>query len=349
MRRSLAVVTMAGAVLAPVSASGQSKDDLANADALFNAAKAMLDAGQYADACGKFAESKRLAPGLGVTLYLADCYERIGRTASAWTEFKTAEGLARTRNDQRAEVARGRARALEPKLDRLTVIVEPTVPRVGLHVLLDGAPVAPEEWGLAVAVDPGDHVVIASSPDHPSRTISVHVGPESPMATARIDALGESAPPAIGSASPPAAVQAAPAPVATPSAPALPPASQESQRTTEPGATNRWVGLGVGAVGVVGLGVGSAFGLVAQSKKSQSNQLGNCDGTDHCSPMGLDLRKDAGNAANVSTVFFVVGGVAVAAGVVLVLTAPHAPSAAALTLSPAPMPGGGGALVRGTF
>jgi hypothetical protein len=349
MRRSLAVITMAGAVLAPVSASAQSKDDLANADALFNAAKAMLDAGQYADACGKFAESKRLAPGLGVTLYLADCYERIGRTASAWTEFKTAEGLARARNDQRAEVARGRAQTLEPKLDRLTVIVDPRVPRVGLRVLLDGAPVAPEEWGLAVAVDPGDHVVIASSPDHPDRTIPVHVGPESPTATARIDTLGDSVPPATGTAPPPAPVQAAPAQAATPSPLSSPQASQESQRTTDPGATNRWVGLGVGAVGVVGLGIGSAFGLVAQSKKSQSNQMGNCDTTDHCSPTGLDLRKDAGNAANVSTVFFVVGGVAVAAGVALVLTAPHAPSAAALTISPAPMPGGGGALVRGIF
>ena len=74
-----------------------------------------------------FAESKRLAPGLGVTLYLADCYERIGRTASAWTEFKAAEGLARARSDQRAEVARALAQALEPKLERVTIVVAPTV------------------------------------------------------------------------------------------------------------------------------------------------------------------------------------------------------------------------------
>jgi hypothetical protein len=97
------------------------------------------------------------------------------------------------------------------------------------------------------------------------------------------------------------------------------------------------------------VGIGSAFGLDAQSKKSQSNQPGNCDATDHCSTNGLDLRKDASDAASVSTVFFVVGGVAVAAGVVFIMTAPHAPSGVAITLSPAPMPGGGGALVRGTF
>jgi|HubBroStandDraft_1064217.scaffolds.fasta_scaffold03886_4 hypothetical protein len=345
MRPALAGLALAVAAMAPAAALAQSKEDLANADALFNAAKAMLDAGQYADACGKFAESKRLAPGLGVTLYLADCYERIGRTASAWTEFKTAEGLARARNDQRADVARGRAQALEAKLDRLTVVVGPTVARVGLHVLLDGAPVAPEEWGLPLAVDPGDHVVIASAPDHPNRTVPVHVGPENPTATARIDTLDEPAAPAQAPVSPAAPVQ----PASTPSLAASAPEPPEAPPRTDPGATNRWVGIGVGAVGIVGLGIGSAFGLDAQSKKSQSNQPGNCDATDHCYPNGLNLRSDASEAANVSTVLFVIGGVAVAAGVVLVLTAPHAPSGAALTLSPAPMPGGGGALVRGTF
>src|SRR6516162_11727139 len=128
MRRVIALAALASCVAVPAAARAQSKEDIARADALFNAAKALTDAGNYADACAKFAESKRLAPGLGVTLYLADCYERIGRTASAWTEFRSAEGLARERNDKRAEVARGRAQALEPKLNRLTVVVAPSIP-----------------------------------------------------------------------------------------------------------------------------------------------------------------------------------------------------------------------------
>jgi hypothetical protein len=343
MRRTLTAAAVATVIAAPTMARAQSKDDLANADALFDAAKAMLDAGQYADACGKFAESKRLAPGLGVTLYLADCYERIGRTASAWTEFKAAEGLARARGDQRAEVARGRAQALEPKLERVTIVVAPTVPRVGLHVLLDGAPVAPEEWGLAVTVDPGDHVVIASAAGHPDRTIPVHVGPEAPTSTVHIDSIAEAPAPA----GTPVAPSVAPPP--EPSAAPTPPSAAGTPSATNPGATNRWVGIGVGAVGIVGLGVGSAFGLAAESKESQSNKVNFCDPSDHCSPDGLSLRKDAANAANISTAFFVIGGVAVAAGVVLYLTAPHAPSGLALTLVPVPVPGGGGTLVQGTF
>jgi hypothetical protein len=274
---------------------------------------------------------------------LADCYERIGRTASAWTEFKAAEGLARARGDQRAEVARGRAQALEPKLERVTIVVAPTVPRVGLHVLLDGAPVAPEEWGLAVTVDPGDHVVIASAAGHPDRTIPVHVGPEAPTSTVHIDSIAEAPAPA----GTPVAPSVAPPP--EPSAAPTPPSAAGTPSATNPGATNRWVGIGVGAVGIVGLGVGSAFGLAAESKESQSNKVNFCDPSDHCSPDGLSLRKDAANAANISTAFFVIGGVAVAAGVVLYLTAPHAPSGLALTLVPVPVPGGGGTLVQGTF
>jgi len=345
MRQALSAAVLATVVATPAAAYAQSKEDLADADALFNAAKAMLDAGQYADACGKFAESKRLAPGLGVTLYLADCYERIGRTASAWTEFKTAEGLARARSDQRAEVARGRAQALEPKLERLTVIVAPTVPRAGLRVLLDGAPIAPEEWGLAVAVDPGDHVVVASAPDHADRTVPVHVGPEAPTATARIDSLD--APAALPKA--PGAQTSAPIPLAA--APGPPPSlpAPETSNSSDPGAVNRWLGIGVGVLGVVGIGVGSAFGLDARSKLQQSN-VSDCNSSDHCNPDGLALRKEAGDSASLSSVFFVLGGVAIAGGAALYITAPHAPSGvAALTLAPAPLPGGGCALLRGTF
>src|ERR1700730_16982019 len=149
MRAVVFVSLLAACASVTGVAAAQPKEDLARADALFNAGKALTDSGQFGDACAKFAESKRLAPGLGVTLYLADCYEHIGRIASAWTEFRSAEGLARERNDKRADVARGRAQALEPKLNRLTIAVAPSIPRSGLQVLRDGIPVAEEELGLA--------------------------------------------------------------------------------------------------------------------------------------------------------------------------------------------------------
>jgi hypothetical protein len=349
MRRWLAVTVCAIALAAPAGAHAQAKEDLARADSLFNAAKALLESGQYADACGKFAESKRLAPGLGVTLYLADCYERIGRFASAWTEFRSAEGLARERNDKRAEVARGHAEALEPKLDRVTIAIGPTVSRSGLQILLDGASVPPEEWGLAMAVDPGDRVIAVSAPGHAGRTINVHVGPDNRSPVVRIDSLDEA--PAAATTPPPAATGAAPASAsAAPTPEASPPASESPPSPTpDTGSTRRVIGLVVMGVGVVGVGVGAAFGLSAKSKLDQSNQAGNCDATDHCSDHGLSLRRDASSAATASDVGFIVGGVALAAGVVVYLTAPHGQAAAGWVVAPAPVAGGGGVLVKTGF
>jgi len=324
----------------PATARAQSKDDIARADALFNAAKALTDAGQFADACAKYAESKRLAPGIGVTLYLADCYEHIGRTASAWTEFRSAEGLARERNDKRADLARAHAQALEPKLDRLTIIVAPTVPQAGLQVLRDGVAVTTEELGLPSPVDPGDHAVVVSAPGHVARTYNAHLGPEAPSATVHIDSLDEATAPVPVPVPIP---QPPPPPVATP-LPVIP----EPSPPADTGATRRYIGLGVGALGIVGIGIGSAFGIIAKSKFDQTN-VSECNATDHCTAPGLAARQDAEHAATASNVGFSIGAVLLAGGAVLYLTALKPAARTGVVVAPAPMVGGGGALLRATF
>ncbi|MBV9949966.1 MAG: hypothetical protein JOZ69_24195 [Myxococcales bacterium] len=359
MRRWIvAIVLCAGSAAAPRGARAQSREDVARADALFNAAKALTDAGQFADACAKFAESKRLAPGLGVTLYLADCYEHIGRTASAWSEFRSAEGLARDRSDKRADVARARAQNLEPRLTRLTITLSPYIARTGLQLLRDGVAVADEELGLPVPVDPGDHTVVASAPGHQPRTFNVHTGPES--ATVQVDSLDEPAartpaagpsqvlPGALPSSTPASAsfgTQATSTPATTPDS--LAATASPDAGGSPPGGSRRWIGLGVGGLGVAGVAVGSVFGYVAMSKRDQSNN-GACDARDMCSRAGLGLRQDAESAATISTVAFIAGGVALAAGAVLYLTAPRS-SSVTVAIAPTPMAGGGGGLVEGRF
>jgi hypothetical protein len=109
------------------------------------------------------------------------------------------------------------------------------------------------------------------------------------------------------------------------------------------------VGVGLGGVGVVGLGLGTVFGLSAKSKLDQSNN-GPCDASDHCTSQGLSLRHDANSAATISTIGFVAGGVALATGVALFLVAPRAGAASgSVVVAPAPMAGGGGALMRASF
>jgi serine/threonine-protein kinase len=85
------------------------------------------------------------------------------------------------------------------------------------------------------------------------------------------------------------------------------------------------IALVAGAVGVVGLGVGGYFGLRSMSKKSDAD--GHCDGSVCRDQAGVDLRQEAIDAGNISTIAFAVGGVGVAAGIALWVTAPSSESA----------------------
>ncbi|MBL8743281.1 MAG: hypothetical protein JNK04_19355, partial [Myxococcales bacterium] len=83
------------------------------AEALFESAKQRMEAGDYAGACAKFDASQSLDPAIGTLLHLGDCYERIGRTASAWAAFLEAASLAEAAGQQpRFEIATTRASAL---------------------------------------------------------------------------------------------------------------------------------------------------------------------------------------------------------------------------------------------
>src|SRR3954465_9465866 len=76
-------------------AQGKSGGNRAAAEALFNQGRDLMTAGKFVEACPKFEASQQLDPGLGTMLNLAECYEKTGRTASAWAEYREAIPLAR--------------------------------------------------------------------------------------------------------------------------------------------------------------------------------------------------------------------------------------------------------------
>ena len=80
---------------ARTSLAQTSAADKATAQALYDEGKRLMDAGQYAQACPKFAESARLDPSSGVELALGLCYEGQGKIASAWGAYVLATSLAR--------------------------------------------------------------------------------------------------------------------------------------------------------------------------------------------------------------------------------------------------------------
>jgi hypothetical protein len=306
------------------SARAQGLADEARAQTLFDAARQLRDSGQLADACPMFARSKELALGVGVTLHLADCYERMGRTASAWDQFRQAETLAHERGDEkRAEIARDRARALAPALERLTVAAS-TASHDGWQVLVDGAALPAFMWNSPLALDPGDHVVTVTAPGRPPCATRVRLDPGSPLVTLPID--GPTAPAAVPTASAPAAS----GPVAAESVAPLP---------GPPISARVWLGAGLVAVGLTGMGFGTAF-LVKRSQLMNS-------GTPCDTPQNED------DTAAAATIAFAAGGAALLSAFVLFLSAPSSTQEPRPTmgwsLAPAPLRGGGGAVVRASF
>ena len=76
------------------------------AEQLFRHARAMLAEKNYVDACPLLEQSHRLEPALGTLLNLADCFENIGRPASAYRAFTAAaEWASKNGETKRKEVA----------------------------------------------------------------------------------------------------------------------------------------------------------------------------------------------------------------------------------------------------
>jgi hypothetical protein len=306
--RGTALAFVVAAALDAPSARAQNAGNQAEAEALFDQGKAAMAAQNYPEACPKFFESNRLDEGIGTSLWLAECYEKNGQTASAWAQFREAASLAVKEGDPREKVARERAQTLEKKLARLVVIV-PTASRIaGLHVARDGAAVGTPLWGTSVPVDPGHHTLVVSAEEHRPTTLSIDVLPGPGEQALIVPVLADAPPPPPP---PPAPVVADVVATALPMIAGLP--------------MQRVEAIASGAVGVVSLVVASYFGLHAKAKLDDSNADGHCMAKNLCDATGVADRSSAESAATLSTVFFVVTGAALAGGGVLWFTAPKPP------------------------
>jgi serine/threonine-protein kinase len=298
-----------------------------------------MDGGKYAEACPKLEESQRLDPGVGTLMYLGLCYEQVGKIASSWSAYRSAESAAsNARQQERAKIAHERALALEPKLSKLTIRVAPGNAD-GIQVTRDGVALGQASWGAAVAVDPGKHTVTASAPGKKawSTTVEVSSGSaEIALDVPRLEGvLAATATPVTGSAPASQGATGSHAPYATSTSGGSQTAiDQGTTSTSARGNTQRWVGVGVGAAGVIGIGVGAGFAAKSSSKSSDAENY-RIAGTNVYKDPGYDLNQQALDAKKVATWSFIFGGAALAGGAVLYLTAPKArPSSARLMVHP---------------
>jgi hypothetical protein len=276
-------------------------DNRARAQQLFDSALADAEAGRLASACPKFQASQDADPKTSTLLNLASCYEKNGQTASAWGAFREAEGLARKAGRSDWETtARAHADALEPKLVRLTVqVAEPSrVP--GLVVTRDGARIAAGEWGVAIPVDPGEHVIAATAAGRAPWETRAAVKESGSVAVPVLELLPEAAPIA---------------------SPVSPPVEDRPVGPTSWWTPMRTAGVAVAGVGAIGLVTGSILGLVAKGKYDDAK--GRCaDGARACPTEAVSDSDSAYGLATGATVVFVVGAVAAAGGVALIVLSP---------------------------
>jgi hypothetical protein len=308
--RSIASLAFLVMALGASPARAQAQDQAA-ARALFNDAHDLMSQGKFDQACPKLEAASKLYAGSGVLLNLGDCYEHLGRTASAWNEFGEAVSAAeRTgRADDQAEAKRRQA-ALDPKLSKIVIHVAKVSP--GLVVKRDGTALDPAAWGIAIPVDPGEHNVTAEGAGRAPWSTTVNMA--DPGKTVTVDVPESAQGPAVSPV-----VASVPLPSPPPQAPAsvAPPAE-----TPSGGSTSYWTGRRVGGVvaagaGVVGLGVGGILGLVAKSKFSSAEKESSTSRvTDSSSAVSL---------GDVATGVVIGGAVVTAAGLMVWLTAPSAP------------------------
>lgn len=290
----------------------------AAAEALFQAGRAHVERGEIADACKKFEASQSLDPALGTMLHLADCYERIGRTASAWAGFESAASVAQNeRQSQRLHIARTRARALKPMLSRLELRVPAQRRAAGLVIRVSGIAIPPASWGVALPVDPGEQIIEASAPGRVDwkRTIQIVKGNASEVV--EIPPLKD----VLAKKSSRGALR-----------PSLAPLSDDAPVERD-GGMQRTIAITIGAVGIAGLVAGGVLGIRAILKNEESLDACAPEDATRCTSHGAALREDAEDFALASTVAFAIGGALLGTGIIVFATAPSESSdSAALRL-----------------
>jgi len=293
-------------IVIAISNSAAAESPKVAAEALFGEGRRLMADNNPALACPKFVESQRLDPSPSTLLNLGSCYEKLGKTASAWATYKEAASLAHTTDrESLVEIAQRHATSLEPTLTRLVIRVP--LPATNLELKRDGVIVGPGEWDVAIPVDPGKHRIEAAAPNKKAWSSSVEITGAARATTISVPALEDA----------PVVPILAPPPVTTTPAPPL-----MVQPRRESASPRKTIGLVAGGTGIAGLAVGTVLVVLAKSKYDESRHQCPSD-PNLCTPDGVSLRDDARRLGNIATVAYGAGLAALVGGAVLYLTAPR--------------------------
>ncbi len=197
-----------------------------------------------------------------------------------------------------------------------------------VKVTMDGEVLTERLEGTPLSINPGEHTFTFEAAGLPpvTRVFLIQQGQKDRRET-------------VAFAAATAAPKQAPTPQTVSGTP--PPAMPEEKG---PGmGTQKVLAIVTGSVGVVGLGLGTAFGVMAMSKKSDAQNA--CPANPCPTQDGVNKWSSAGSSATISTIGFIVGGVGIAGAAVLWFTAPRSSSGAVTQVGIGP----GSLQLRGTW
>ncbi len=285
----------------PSVAEAATPKEKQEAKQLVSDAKKAIKGGSFDDAVAKLRRADELDPSAATKVELANALAQSKKLIEATQVLRAAieQGTGGAWAEKKAaEAAQSALKELEPRIPWLAVSVEGP-PESAVKVKVDGNDAEP---GMEAPVDPGEHTVSAEAEGYERAEKQVKVA-EGKHEAVKLTLTK---------------IETTPAPAA----------ASDDGGDILPAA----IAFGVGGAGVV---VGSIFGIMAISQtgsvKDQCNDSGACP-KDQASD--LDSAKTSGT---ISTIGFIVGGVGIATGVVLLVLGGDAPANASLQAEAGPV------------
>jgi len=286
--------------------------DVAAARSLGQEGVKLADAGNCQEAVERLARSEKLYHAPTTLARLGECQVQLGRLVDGTENLnkvvrETLPANAPPAYRQAQERAAKILAEAKPKIARLKIAVAAPAD-VAYAVKVDGEPMPLANLNTNRPMDPGEHTIEASGQGLKPARAKVTLaegGSDSVALTLEVDPNApkpEPAPSAVPGGATPGSASVALSPTGAP-----------------PSRVPAYVAFGVGAAGVA---VGTIFGLMATSKK---NDLEDGCVNKVCPPSAQDDIDSGKTLGNVSTVGFIVGGVAALAGAVLFFATAPAP------------------------
>jgi serine/threonine-protein kinase len=150
-------------LIAMAPATSRAQEDVALAESLYRDGQRLAREGNCPQARQKFVASLQIDRASGPLLGLGGCYEKEGKTASAWASYTDAASVAQARGrDEHERAARERLKALEGRLCRARIDLMAPLPEI--TIVLDGQLRPRELAGTPLPLDPGEHRLEVGAP-----------------------------------------------------------------------------------------------------------------------------------------------------------------------------------------